>query len=119
MKYMLGTNDNNGNVNYNYLPSQTPDELSPLLWWATPNLIAIDRNLLNGGLETMYAILQRGACQRSYGTQGGSCPRTNTAANQLSMISLSREGLTVAYVCLGLQLLVSIGAMAVYIPWIM
>lgn len=49
---LLSTNASNNYVSYNYLPAQVPGEVSTLLWWCTPNLISIDRSMLNSGIET-------------------------------------------------------------------
>ncbi|KAJ3201784.1 hypothetical protein HDU82_007877 [Entophlyctis luteolus] len=42
------------------LPPTVPGSLSTLLWWTSPNLIAVDRALVEAGIETMYAILFKG-----------------------------------------------------------
>ena len=46
------------------LPSQTPAMISPLLWWATVDLMAIDPAMIEPGLETTFAILFRYRCGR-------------------------------------------------------
>ena len=57
------------------LPSPVPAMMSPLLWWTTADLMAIDPALLEAGLETTYTILFRAGVQRTYSTEGQKCIR--------------------------------------------
>ena len=46
------------------LPSQIPAMMSPILWWTTADLMAIDPAVVETGLETTYSMLFRYRCGR-------------------------------------------------------
>ena len=99
------------------LPSQIPAMMSPLLWWTTADLMAIDPALLGAGLETMYTILFRAGVQRSYSTAGQQCVR-EIVNPTLSKISMQDYGYKAALSALIIQLVFNAVSIAAFIPWI-
>ncbi|KAI9337892.1 hypothetical protein DFJ73DRAFT_646329 [Zopfochytrium polystomum] len=106
-----------GPTSYFRTPPLVPGSITPLLWWATPNLNNIDRALLDAGMETMYAVLFKAALQRTYQSQAYQCARKNVVMSHISSIKIGREGLFVAGGLLSLQLLVSMAAVCAFGLW--
>ncbi|KAI9356227.1 hypothetical protein DFJ73DRAFT_823457 [Zopfochytrium polystomum] len=100
------------------LPPQVPGSLNPLLWWTSPNLISVDRALLESGVETMYAILFKAAIQRSYVARATQCPRMNVLISHRSSITIKSEGIICAMLLLTVQVIVSACSVAMFGLWI-
>jgi hypothetical protein len=47
-----------------------PGMLSPLLWWTSSDLLAVNPSLYEVGVETMFDIFLQGAVQRTFKTKG-------------------------------------------------
>ncbi|KAJ3071646.1 hypothetical protein HDU98_005005 [Podochytrium sp. JEL0797] len=109
----------NGPTSYYLTPPTVPGSLAPLLWWTSPNLIAIDRAAVEAGMETMYAILFKGAIQRTYTPNGQSCIRKNTLISHQSTIMMTDQGYYITLVMLGIQMSVAISSIAAFILWFM
>ncbi|KAI9356228.1 hypothetical protein DFJ73DRAFT_641146 [Zopfochytrium polystomum] len=100
------------------LPPQTPGSVSPLLWWTTPNLIAVDRAMVEAGIETMYAILFKAAIQRTYVAKATQCPRKNMLTSHMSTITIRKEGMICAMLILAVQVVVSAFSVAMFGLWL-
>ncbi|KAJ3200154.1 hypothetical protein HDU82_009139 [Entophlyctis luteolus] len=98
-------------------PATVPGGLSPLLWWTSPNLIAVDRGLLEAGLETMYAILFKAAIQRTYTPQATSCPRRSTMDTTQSVLVMQGAGYNLTVMFLVIQLAISILSASAFLLW--
>ncbi|KAJ3069797.1 hypothetical protein HDU98_007146 [Podochytrium sp. JEL0797] len=116
--YFAMTAITNGTVSSYLTPATVPGSLAPLLWWTSPNLIAMDRALLESGIETMYAILFKGAIQRSYTAKGMSCPRKNLLASTQSTVTILPSGLAASTFLLAAQMAVSIVSMFAFGLWL-
>jgi len=100
-------------------PPQIPGSMSTLLWWTTPNLIAVDASLLEAGMETLYSILFRGSIQRSYNTQGKVCQRTNTALSSSSNVALAQAGFATAATFIAIQTFICGVCILAFLPWLL
>ncbi|KAJ3071644.1 hypothetical protein HDU98_005003 [Podochytrium sp. JEL0797] len=109
----------NGPTSYYLTPPTVPGSLAPLLWWTSPNLIAIDRAAVEAGMETMYAILFKAGIQRTYTPRATSCIRKNTLISHQSTILMTDQGYYITLVMLGIQMSVAIGSIAAFILWFM
>ncbi|ORY38823.1 hypothetical protein BCR33DRAFT_720495 [Rhizoclosmatium globosum] len=107
----------NGPVSSYLTPATVPGSLAPILWWTTPNLIAIDRAIVETGIETMYAILFKAAIQRTYTAKGMQCPRKNLISSYQSTVSLRSSGFVVSSVLLSIQMAIAICSMLVFSVW--
>ncbi|KAJ3241654.1 hypothetical protein HDU78_001725 [Chytriomyces hyalinus] len=107
----------NGPVSFHETPATVPGSLSPLLWWTSPNLMAIDRALVEAGMETMYAILFKGAIQRTYSTMATGCPRKNMLASYHSLIMISDSAFTSSCILLGIHLFFTLVSAASFLLW--
>ena len=76
-------------VQTNALPAQVPGMLSPIMWWATVDLMAIDPAMFEAGMETFFTLMFRAGVQRTYGTAGAKCVRNivDTANTYIQMQS--------------------------------
>ncbi|KAI9336381.1 hypothetical protein BDR26DRAFT_897118 [Obelidium mucronatum] len=108
-----------GPVSSYLTPPTVPGSLAPLLWWTTPNLIAIDRAIVEAGLETTYAILFKGAIQRVYTAEGTQCPRKNIIASFESMVTILPSGYSTLVVLLAIQMIVSFLSMLTFGVWLL
>ncbi|KAJ3110732.1 hypothetical protein HK100_002923 [Physocladia obscura] len=107
----------NGPVS-SYLTNPTvPGSLSPLLWWTSPNLIAVDRGIVEAGVETMYAILFKAAIQRTYISNAMSCPRKNTLNSFQSLLMIMPSGYFACNFILVVQIVISIAAILCFGFW--
>ncbi|KAK5666795.1 hypothetical protein BDV3_005941 [Batrachochytrium dendrobatidis] len=100
------------------LAPTVPGVLNPLLWWTSPDLMAVDPSRIESGVETMIAILLRGGIQRTYTTRGSMCNR-NVALVTKSIVKMAQYGISVALFILFVQLLFTLIAILAFIPWIM
>ena len=98
------------------LETTVPAMLPALLWWASPDLLALDPALIAGGIETLNSIILRAAVQRSFDTLGTSCPRYANQAG-LAIISLEIWGQVILYVNGGVQLFFSLLALSLSCTW--
>jgi hypothetical protein len=105
-------------ISVQYFPSTVPGMLAPLMYWTSPDLIAMDKAMIEGGLETYYVIMMRAAIQRSYGHDGTSCIR-NAEVPGLASMTMSDYGVNVAIVALVLQLTASVLSVGFFVPWIL
>ncbi|ORY38822.1 hypothetical protein BCR33DRAFT_768968 [Rhizoclosmatium globosum] len=108
----------NGPVSSYLTPATVPGSLGPLLWWTTPNLIGIDRALVEAGMETMYAILFKGAIQRTYIPKGTQCPRKNLISSTQSRIAIMQSGYIASVVFLAIQMFASIISILAFSLWL-
>ena len=71
------------------LPAQVPGMISPILWWATVDLMAIDPAMFEAGMETFFTLMFRAGVQRTYATAGAKCVRNivDTANTYIEMQS--------------------------------
>jgi hypothetical protein len=113
LQAILGTG-----VTTNPLPSQVPGMMSPILWWTTADLMAIDPALLEAGMETMFTIAFRAGMQRTYGTEGQKCVRNivDPANTYIWMVQYGIDSSTAAVV---IQLIFNIIAIFAFIPWLL
>ena len=88
-----------------------------MLYWCSPNLISVDRGIFDSGLETFYAILFKGAIQRTFPFQGDSCPRTNLNRGVSTALGLGYVGLRLLYIQTIIQLTVCLYCIAVFFVW--
>ncbi|KAJ3026079.1 UNVERIFIED_CONTAM: hypothetical protein HDU68_006219 [Siphonaria sp. JEL0065] len=109
----------NGPVSSYLTPPTVPGSLAPLLWWTSPNLIAIDRAIVESGVETMYAILFKAAIQRTYTAQGTQCLRKNIIASFQSLVTILPSGYTTLVVLLVIQMVVSILSLLTFGVWLL
>ena len=100
------------------LPSTIPGTMNPLLWWTTPNLLTIDPAFLNAGLETTFAILLRAGMQRTFSVTGTSCIK-NVAIEGQTHVKMEDYSVWAGVFLLSYQLLITIIAMAGFIPWML
>jgi hypothetical protein len=100
------------------LPSQVPAMMTPILWWTTADLMAIDPALLEAGLETFYTILFRAGIQRSYATEGNKCVR-NIVDPAQTILSMSDYGYQTALAALIIQLIFNAISAAAFVPWLL
>ncbi|KAJ3243463.1 hypothetical protein HDU78_000413 [Chytriomyces hyalinus] len=100
-------------------PPTVPGSLAPILWWTSPNLIGIDRAIVEAGVETMYAILFKAAIQRTYTAMGTSCPRKNSQKSHSSEVIMFTSGYYVTLLILSIQLLISLLSMTAFAFWFM
>ncbi|KAJ3235508.1 hypothetical protein HDU81_000388 [Chytriomyces hyalinus] len=109
----------NGPVSNFLTPSTVPGSLPSVLWWTSPDLIALDRAIVEAGVETMYAILFKAAIQRTYTAMGTSCPRKNSQKSHNSEVIMFTSGYYVTLLLLSIQLLVSVLSMTAFSFWFM
>ncbi|KAI9342013.1 hypothetical protein BDR26DRAFT_859936 [Obelidium mucronatum] len=107
----------NGPVSSYLTPPTVPGSLAPMLWWTAPNLIGMDRAIVESGIETMYAILFKAAIQRTYTAEGTQCPRKNTIRTSQSEVYMEFNGYAVTAFSLTIQLIVSIVSTFSFILW--
>ncbi|KAJ3354685.1 hypothetical protein HDU83_004907 [Entophlyctis luteolus] len=107
----------NGPVSFYSMLATVPGSLATLLWWTSPNLIAIDRSLIEAGIETMYAILFKAAIQRTYSTSAMSCPRKNTLNSMQSSVTLLYLGYVSCNIFLSIQLVLCVLSFASFGVW--
>jgi len=107
-----------GDLTVQYLPATVPGMLAPLMYWTSPDLIAIDMSMVEAGLETLYVIMMRGAIQRSYGHDGSTCIR-NAEVEGVATMTMQSYGVTAAVVALVLQLIASFFSLFMFVPWLM
>ncbi|KAI9342019.1 hypothetical protein BDR26DRAFT_836734 [Obelidium mucronatum] len=108
----------NGPVSSYLTPPTVPGSLSPLLWWTTPNLIGIDRAILESGMETMYAILFKAGIQRTYSAKGTQCPRKNLITSYQSTVSIISSGYMTLVILLVIQMVISICSILAFSVWL-
>ncbi|KAJ3230908.1 hypothetical protein HDU81_004141 [Chytriomyces hyalinus] len=108
-----------GPVSFREMPATVPGSLAPLLWWTSPNLMAIDRALVEAGMETMYAVLFKGAIQRTYSTMATGCPRKNMLASHNSLIMISDSAFTASCILLGIHLFFTLLSAVSFSVWFM
>ena len=89
-------------VNTHVIPSQVPGMMTPLFWWTTPDLMAMDPALLEAGLETLFTIIFRAGVQRTYSTDGASCIR-NVVDTERTVLKMHSDGLGVSSAALIIQ----------------
>ena len=97
LQNMFGTG-----VTTHTIPSQVPGMMTPLFWWTTPDLMAMDPALLEAGLETMFTMIFRAGVQRTYNTHGASCIR-NVVDTQKTVLKMKADGAGVASAALIIQ----------------
>ncbi|KAJ3071645.1 hypothetical protein HDU98_005004 [Podochytrium sp. JEL0797] len=108
----------NGPVSSYMTPATVPGSLAPLLWWTSPNLIAMDRASVEAGIETMYAILFKAAIQRTYTAEGASCPRKNVIASFQSLVSILPSGYGISVIFLVIQMSISVLSILSFSLWL-
>ncbi|KAJ3072652.1 hypothetical protein HDU99_002143 [Rhizoclosmatium hyalinum] len=101
------------------MPPTVPGSVSPLLWWTTPNLIAIDRAAVEAGMETMYSILFKAAIQRTYTPAAAQCIRKNTVNSHQSTIGMQLTGYYITLGMLSIQMGITIFSIIAFIIWFM
>ncbi|KAJ3241650.1 hypothetical protein HDU78_001721 [Chytriomyces hyalinus] len=99
------------------LPPTVPGQVNPLLWWTTPNLIAIDRAAVEAGMETMYSVLFKGSIQRTYTSMATQCPRKNTLNSHVTTMEMLPEGVFVTQIMLAVQMAISLCSIAAFVVW--
>ncbi|KAL2916459.1 hypothetical protein HK105_203892 [Polyrhizophydium stewartii] len=107
-----------GPFSHTRLPPTFPGAVNPLLWWATPNLIALDPSLIEAGIETMFAVLLRAGVQRTYISEGDTCVH-NMEILGVSSLDLADYGANVAIFILSFQLFATAVTILCYIPWLL
>ncbi|KAI9342020.1 hypothetical protein BDR26DRAFT_859944 [Obelidium mucronatum] len=107
----------NGPTSHYIMPPTVPGSLYPLLWWTSPNLIAVDRALVEAGMETMYAILFKGAIQRTYTPAATQCSKKNTRISHQSKIGMQMQGFYITLAMLSIQMAISICSIGAFIVW--
>ncbi|KAI8918907.1 hypothetical protein BC831DRAFT_481834 [Entophlyctis helioformis] len=105
-----------GEVSMLKLPNPNPGIINPLLWWMSPNMMAVDPSMIEAGLEAAFALLFRAGVQRTYSAKGMNCVR-NIEVDSTSLLQLQTYGQNVAEFILGLQLCASIIGVLGFIPW--
>jgi hypothetical protein len=104
-----------GPVSAFFLPPTVPGSTNPLIWWTTPNLVAIDFSLLAPGIETMYAMLFKAGIQRTYVAQGMQCPRqTKTGTSSMTM---TKTGVMILDIFLSVQIIICFISLLAYLVW--
>ncbi|KAJ3298045.1 hypothetical protein HDU79_000896 [Rhizoclosmatium sp. JEL0117] len=107
----------NGPTSSYLTPPTVPGSVSPLLWWTTPNLIAIDRAAVEAGMETMYSILFKAAIQRTYTPVATQCIRKNTVNSHQSTIGMQLTGYYITLGMLSIQMGITIFSIIAFIIW--
>nr|KAJ3421773.1 hypothetical protein HK105_002330 [Polyrhizophydium stewartii] len=107
-----------GPFSHTRLPPTFPGTVNPLLWWATPNLIAIDPSLIEAGIEAMFAVLLRAGVQRTYISEGDTCVH-NMEILGVSSLDLVAYGANIAIFILSFQLFVTGISSLCFAPWLL
>jgi hypothetical protein len=110
------SNIHEGNISATKLRQTVPGIINPLLWWCTPNLLSIDPNMLEAGLETYFTILLRAGIQRTYHVDGASCT-SNVKIIGRCKIQMLNWNASLALFVTGFQLLVCLLSILGFVPW--
>jgi hypothetical protein len=66
----------NGRIAAVEMPGLYPNTVNPLLWWTTQNTMEVSASLLEAGVETTIALMNKAVIQRSFNVEGKLCPQT-------------------------------------------
>ncbi|TPX30873.1 hypothetical protein SmJEL517_g05674 [Synchytrium microbalum] len=94
-----------------------PGTLNTLMWWTSTDLVAINPNYVEAGLETTFSLLLRAGTQRTYTTHGSSCIRNIQVGGQ-SILLMKSYGVISTVISLSLQLVFTVISILCFFPWL-
>jgi hypothetical protein len=97
-------------------PPTVSGMLTPLMYWTSSDLVAINVAMMESGIETFFTILLRSAIQRTYGSKGARCTR-NVIVESQAMLRIKTYGGQSAIVALVIQLVFAAFSAAAFLPW--
>ena len=100
------------------LPAQVPGMISPILWWATVDLMAIDPAMFEAGMETFFTLMFRAGVQRTYATSGAKCVR-NIVDVVNTALKMEQYGVDSSLAAVCIQLIFNVFAIVAFIPWLL
>lgn len=107
---------NGTDTDYLEVKSPVPGIMGPLFWWTTPNLLAVNPALLEGGIETFWAMILRGGFQRTLQVEDTSCSVSFEADLWISLY-LTDIGYSIAAYTIAIQIIISLISVAAFLSW--
>ncbi|TPX34476.1 hypothetical protein SmJEL517_g02826 [Synchytrium microbalum] len=101
----------------NFRPT-IPGALSPLLWWTSSDLMSLDANLLEAGMETLFVMFLRAGIQRTYNSHGNSCPLNKGVVDKVR-VRMQPQGVDIAIALFAIQLFLLIICIVAFLPWLL
>jgi hypothetical protein len=100
------------------MPGLFPNTVNPLLWWATVSTLQISPSMLEAGLETTFALMNKAVIQRSFGAEGYLCPQTIVIPDE-RVARVGGLGLRFLLIFSGAQMVVHICCFYVLYKWLL
>jgi hypothetical protein len=98
------------------MPGLFPNTVNPLLWWTTQSTLQISPSLLEAGLETTFALMNKAVIQRAFGVEGHICPQTVVIADE-RVARVNALGIRYILIFVAAQFAVQIGCVFVFFLW--
>jgi hypothetical protein len=98
------------------LPPMVPGMMTPILWWATADLMTINTDFFEAGMETYFAILFRAGVQRTYDTAGSTCVR-NIIDESKTVLKMEATAVLALSICVAIQFFSAVLAVGLCTPW--